>query len=105
MSVIKAVSHKRELPLVSTVFDRKQAISQKIWLGETGRSSNFMILFFLNSMILGCLFYREYNERTLKSLLVTGLGRSKIILSRLLVWGLLHCTMYLVAFSIVYGGY
>ncbi|MGC6768266.1 ABC transporter permease [Enterococcus sp. LJL128] len=82
-----------------------ERINQEDWLIEMLRISNFLVIFFLSSMVLGYLIHREYSDRTIKNLLVTGVPRTKIIVAKLIVWLLLHCLIYLFTFIVVYLGY
>lgn len=80
-------------------------VPQSIWLTESMMINNFMVTFFLSTMLLGYLIHREYEERTIKNLWVTGVARGKILLSKLIVWLSLHVFMYAVACVVVYLGY
>ncbi|MBP1046148.1 ABC transporter permease [Enterococcus sp. BWM-S5] len=82
-----------------------QQVPQDIWITENMMINNFMVTFFLSTMLLGYLIHREYEERTIKNLWVTGVARSSILFGKLTVWLLLHFTMYLVACAVVYFGY
>lgn len=80
-------------------------VPQSIWLTESMMINNFLVTFFLSTMLLGYLIHREYEERTMKNLWVTGVSRAMILSSKLIVWLLLHITMYAVACVVVYLGY
>ncbi|WP_086350650.1 ABC transporter permease [Candidatus Enterococcus clewellii] len=82
-----------------------QQVPQSVWITENMMINNFMVTFFLSTMLLGYLIHREYEERTIKNLLVTGVSREKILFSKLIVWLVLHFFMYLVASLVVYLGY
>ncbi|WP_321382500.1 ABC transporter permease [uncultured Enterococcus sp.] len=80
-------------------------VPQSIWLTENMMINNFMVTFFLSTMLLGYLIHREYEERTIKNLWITGVSRATILFSKLIVWFILHIIMYTVACIIVFLGY